>query len=72
MLETDSRADRSEDETNQDTTAARPPFEAVLPAEYPHLAEAAPYLSASHDADAAFERGLDLLLAGLDELRPTT
>ena len=70
MLETGARPDASEDERRERMQMARITFETLPPGEYPHLVEAAPFLTSSYDADEAFESGLDLLIAGLDRLRP--
>jgi AcrR family transcriptional regulator len=48
---------------------ARTELANVPAAGFPHLAEAAPYLSAPFDPDEAFESSLDLLVAGLEQQR---
>ena len=72
MVENESGADSVEDESTDEMRGARETLETLSPDEYPHLIEAAPLLMRPPPPDAAFESGLDLLIAGLDGLRPTT
>ncbi len=70
-LEVASGAGGSEDERRRRMRVARIALESLPVDEYPYLVEAAPYLTAQREPDAAFEAGLELLVAGLERLRPT-
>jgi AcrR family transcriptional regulator len=51
---------------------ARITFETLPPDEFPYLVEAAPHFAAPHDPELAFETGLDLFIAGLEQRRSAT
>jgi TetR/AcrR family tetracycline transcriptional repressor len=69
-LETGSGPELSAEERRERARVARVAFETLPPGEYPYLVEAAPELAAPYDPERAFESGLDLLVAGLERLRP--
>jgi AcrR family transcriptional regulator len=48
--------------------AGRAALSPLLAEQLPYLAEAAPYLAPGEDAEAAFEAGLDFLIAGFERL----
>jgi TetR/AcrR family tetracycline transcriptional repressor len=70
MLETGSGPGLSDDERREKERVARITLETLPPDEYPHLVEAAPHLAGRYDPERAFEAGLDLLVAGIERLRP--
>jgi AcrR family transcriptional regulator len=51
---------------------ARITFETLPADEFPYLVEAAPHFAAPHDPELAFQTGLDLFVAGLEQRRSTT
>jgi TetR/AcrR family transcriptional regulator, tetracycline repressor protein len=70
MLETEGGPELTPEQRREQARLARITFETLPPEEFPHLVEAAPQFAAPHDPERAFESGLDLLIAGLEGLRP--
>jgi AcrR family transcriptional regulator len=71
-LETEAGADLTPEQWREQARLARITFETLPPEEFPHLVEAAPHFAAPHDPGRAFEAGLDLLVAGIEQRRSTT
>lgn len=70
LLETGSGPRLSPDERRERARIDRIRLETLPPEQYPNLVEAAPYLGARYDPAVAFDKGLDLLLEGLERSRP--
>jgi AcrR family transcriptional regulator len=70
MLETGSGSQLGADERAERARLARITFETLPVDQYPHLVEAASALASPHDPEQAFESGVELLVAGLERLRP--
>jgi len=70
LLETGSGPRLSPDERRERARIARIRMETLPPEQYPNLVEAAPYLGAPYEPAVAFDKGLDLLLEGLERSRP--
>jgi AcrR family transcriptional regulator len=71
-LEIEAGAELTPDQWREQARLARITFEALPAEEFPHLVEAAPQFGAPHDPELAFESGLDLLIAGLENQRSAT
>lgn len=67
MLETE--AGPGFEKRREQARLARITFETLPAEEFPYLVEAAPHLAAPHDPELAFETGLDLFIAGLEQRR---
>lgn len=55
------------EERREQARLARITFETLPGETFPHLVEAAPHFAAPHDPELAFETGLDLFIAGLEQ-----
>jgi AcrR family transcriptional regulator len=69
LFEAESGPPLAAEERAARTRTARAALADVQPASFPHLAEAAPYLTAPFDPERAFESSLDLLVGGLEQVR---
>ena len=72
MLETETGPDLTPEQWREQARLARITFETLPPDEFPYLVEAAPHFAAPHNPGRAFETGLDLFIAGLEQRRSTT
>jgi AcrR family transcriptional regulator len=72
VLETNSGPNLSADERRERARVGRITFETLPSGRFPHLVEAAPHLASPYDPERAFESGLDLLLAGLEHMLPSS
>jgi len=71
LLETGGGA-QSDAKRREQARMARMTLEALPRTRYPNLVEAAPHLAAARDPEVAFEAGLDLLLAGIEQLQASS
>jgi TetR/AcrR family transcriptional regulator, tetracycline repressor protein len=71
MLETGSGHELTAEERRERSRVARITLESLPPEQFPHLVEAAPQLASPYDSEAAFDSGLDLLVAGLEHVLTT-
>ena len=70
LLETGGGRRLSESERREQARITRITLETLPSSRYPHLVEAAPLLATPYHADAAFNAGLDLLIAGVEQSLP--
>jgi hypothetical protein len=68
FIEASARRQRSGATTDERFQNLRIELEALPVGEFRHVVEAAPYLAVPASGDPSFERGLDLLTAGLEAL----